>query len=154
MPVGKEKFAQGILVRLFRRWSACRATGQDELPAMLRVTDPLGLSGQTALSCASLFELVEAHLDRVLVPECCCAPGYSPDENALVALLRLAPSVSSLQGSQSVPHGLPDVICWSVVMVRHAFDLPDGTVERSRTGTYPECPFETPATSKGARRGI
>lgn len=74
MPLGREKFAQGILIRLFRRWSACRFAGQAELPAMMRITDPLGLPQHTALSCASLFELVEAHLGRALVPECCCTP--------------------------------------------------------------------------------
>lgn len=154
MSIGKDVFAQGIVIRLFRRWSACRTSGQNDLPAMIAITEPLRLSDQVALSCSSLFELIEGHLGRPLVAECCCAQASSADEKALSALLSLAPSVSSLHGNSTIPHGLPDVLCWSVIVVRHAFGLPDAGHEAANLQPFADCPFEPVTPLRGASHGL
>ena len=59
MAIGRDRFAQGIVVRLFRAWSVLVDEGRSPLPRLQDIVAPLGLPDETAVACASLFELVE-----------------------------------------------------------------------------------------------
>jgi hypothetical protein len=74
-------------VSLFRTWAAARTAGQPVLPLCIARAQKLKISDQAGVSCASLFQLLEARLQRPLVPECCCSQNYSPDEQIIVSLL-------------------------------------------------------------------
>jgi hypothetical protein len=107
--------------------------------------DSLGLfepAPELAVACASLFDLVEAHLGRPLVPECCCARELSRDERALLGVLRHAPEVGQPMGSAAIPHGLPGAICWAAFAARRALAASFGEVpEVPRAEAPRECPF-------------
>ena len=131
-----------IFVRLFRLWSAARAGGGNPVPAM---QESLGLfqpAPELALACASLFDLVEAHLGRPLVPECCCGRELSHDEKALLGVLRHAPEAGQPLASAAIPHGLPGAICWAAFAVRRALAASFGEMpEVPRAEAPRECPF-------------
>lgn len=151
MTNGKEKFAQGIIVRLFRSWSASRVTGLPELPRMHEITDQLGLPAETGPACASLFELVEAHLGRRLNAECCCSRNLTPDEQAMLGIVAIAASLEPSKGNSQVPHGLSGAIHWAAMAVRRSFSLPNGR-SPAAVGAVDQCPF--PAHAPEASCGI
>lgn len=139
MAVGREKFAQGAFVRLFRIWAASRSCGLDENAAMSSLVERLGLPGTTAPACAGLCELVEAKLGRRLVGESCHSQRLSTDEHALVRLLLLAPEAAVATTSP----GVPAAICWAANAVRSALGLEPNDAE----GGVPmaaACPFDPP----------
>ena len=59
-----------IFIRLFRLWAAARAEQENPLPHMQDASWLYASAPELAVACASLFDLVEAHLHRPLVPEC------------------------------------------------------------------------------------
>lgn len=149
-PTGSFEF-----VRLFRLWAAAREAGENPLPHMQDAAAPLGAAPELAVACASLFELIEGQLDRRLVPECCCSPALSRDEQALLGVLRHAPQRGQPFTTAAVPHGLPGAICWAAFAVRRALGGSFGN-----DGEQPapsRCPFDSatvsPIFASAARTG-
>lgn len=135
-----------IFVRLFRLWSAARAGGSNPVPAMQELLHLFEPAPELAVASASLFDLVEAHLGRPLVPECCCGRELSRDEKALLGVLRHAPEAGQPMGSTAIPHGLPGAICWAAFAVRRALAASFGpscgeAPEVQRAEPPRECPF-------------
>ncbi|WP_374408113.1 hypothetical protein [Pelagerythrobacter sp.] len=146
MALGRDRFAQGIVIRLFRAWSAQTEAGAPAMARLQQIVAPLGLPDESAIACASLFELIESHLGRRLERECCCSPRYSRDERALLGVIELAPSLGSLAGSatgsRAVPHGLPGAIVWACVAIRRAFGMSEGGSEAGHAAAPDgQCPF-------------
>ena len=143
MAIGRDTFAQGVVIRLFRAWSAQVEAGLAPMERLQAIIASLGLPDETAIACASLFELVEGHLGRRLVRESCCSRRLSPDESALLGVLRVAPSLSAVAGTAAVPHGLPGAIVWAVIAVRQALGMtePDDGPDDASQGPFPACPF-------------
>lgn len=115
-----------VFVRLLRKWSAARASGENPLPHMQTLAAPFEPSPDLTVACASLFDLVEAHLGRLLVPECFCGRALSRDEEALIGLLRYAPEAGLPFASATIPHGLPGAIRWAAFAVTRALDATFG----------------------------
>ena len=115
-----------VFVRLLRKWSAARTSGENPLPHMQALAAPFDPSPDLTVACASLFDLVEAHLGRLLVPECCCSHALSRDEDALLGLLRYAPDAGLPLSSAAIPHGLPGAIRWASFAVTRALDATFG----------------------------
>ena len=143
-----------VFVRLLRKWSAARTSGENPLPHMQALAAPFDPSPDLTVACASLFDLVEAHLGRLLVPECCCSHALSRDEDALLGLLRYAPEAGLPLSSAAIPHGLPGAIRWASFAVTRALNATFG--ERgalgdleSRAAAGAVCPFGS-ATAKPA----
>lgn len=154
MAVGRDRFAQGIVVRLFRAWSAQTESGAPAMERLHAIVAPLGLPDETAIACASLFELVESHLGRRLERECCCSQRFSGDEKALLGVIELAPSLGALSGSVAVPHGLPGAIVWACIAIRRAFDMSEGDGNAVRAGpSTRRCPFAHDPASKETAHG-
>jgi hypothetical protein len=109
-----------VFVRLFRLWAAAREAGENPLPQMQDVAQLIGPRPELAVACASLFDLIESQLGRRLVPECCCSPALSRDEQALLGVLRHAPESDQPFTSTAVPHGLPGAIRWAAFAIRRA----------------------------------
>ena len=109
-----------VVVKLFRLWAAAREAGENPLPHMLDALEPLAPAPELAVACASLFELVEGQLARPLVPECCCSPALSRDEQALLGVLRHAPEAGQPLTGAAVPHGLSGAILWAAFAIRRA----------------------------------
>ena len=144
-------FQDAMFIRLFRLWSIARDDAAPALPAMFEEAAKLGYKDQTAAACASLFELVEAHLGRQLVRECCCSPKFSPDERALIGVLRTAPTLEVGRGTREVPHGMPGAISWAASCVCDAMGvtLDDSVVRLVRTpANSQDCPFSTSERSE------
>lgn len=155
MASGRERFAQGLIVRLFRAWAAARSAGRGGLHRMREIVVPLGLPDETAPACASLFELVEAHLGRALRAECSCSARLSADERALLGIVSLAPALHGGATIRQVPHGLPGAICWAAMVVRRAFSIAEGAglpaaADAGRGG----CPFGTRGVAREAHHGL
>lgn len=111
---------QAVFIRIFRARSAALTTSENPLPHMQAVAEQLAASPELAAACGGLFDLVEAHLGRPLVPECCCSPRLSSDETALVGLLRQALMTGPTSATRSIPYGLPGAIRWAVLAVLRA----------------------------------
>jgi hypothetical protein len=131
-----------IFVRLFRVWATARAEGENPLPPMQAKIRLLAPAPELTVACASLFELVEAHLGRALIPECCCNPATSRDEQALLGVLRHAPAAGQPFTSPAVPHGLPGAIGWAAFAVRRALGASfGGELEAPEPARPAVCPF-------------
>jgi len=129
-----------VFVRLFRLWAAAREAGENPLPHMQGVAQLIGPRPDLAIACASLFELVEGQLGRKLVPECCCSPALSRDEQALLGVLRHAPEAGVPLTGAAVPHGLPGAICWAAFAIRRA--LGASFADEAEAPAMPAvCPF-------------
>lgn len=141
--------SERIAVRLFRRWAISRESGINPIVALHEVADVLRFPVETAVACASLFELVEGLLGRSLVRECCCSRACSADELALIGLLRCAPDLRLDRrlgtATLAIPHGLPGAVCWAAMAVRRALGLSPRQV--SQVG---HCPFDPPQSSLAA----
>jgi hypothetical protein len=134
-----------LLVRLFRLWAAARAEGENPLPHMQQSVWLQGSAPELTVACSSLFDLVEAHLGRPLVPECCCSTALSRDEQALRGVLRHAPEAGQPLTSTAVPHGLPGAICWAAFAVRRALGERSGPLFSAAAPVVPAaCPFGPP----------
>lgn len=154
--IGRDTFAQGVVIRLFRAWSAQVEAGHPPMRRLQEIVAPLGLPDETAIACASLFELIEGHLERRLVREACCSRRLSPDESALLGVLRVGPSLSAVAGTAAVPHGLPGAIIWAVIAVRQALGMtePDDGADDPTTGPLPACPFSPRTRQAEALHGF
>jgi hypothetical protein len=144
LPVSAEdkSFKNAILIRLFRLWALAREDGNVGLGPMHSLARHLQLADETAPACASLFQLIEAELERPLVRECCCAKTFSPDELALLGVIEAAPSLDSIKGSGDVPHGLPGAIHWAAMTVRRSLKWPAaGSSSITTNGKGKICPF-------------
>ncbi|KWV92021.1 hypothetical protein AUC45_12770 [Erythrobacter sp. YT30] len=118
------------------------------LPAMHAEATKHGYKDHAAAACSSLFELVEGHLGRQLVRECCCSPSFSSDEKALIGILRSALSLFSGRGSREVPHGLPGAISWAASCVCDAMGItidPEIQALKSSSANRQDCPFKSTA---------
>lgn len=153
MAIGRNTFAQGVVIRLFRAWSAQIEAGHAPMARLQEIVAPLGLPDETVIACASFFELVESHLGRRLAREACCSRRLSPDESALLGVLRVAPSLAGIAASAAVPHGLPGAIVWAVVSVRRALGMAE-----PEEGALPRpqrvCPFSPPVPRAEAAHGV
>lgn len=115
--------AERLAIRLFRTWSTAREAGLNPVVALHGIAEPLNYPAETAPACASLFELVEGLLGRSLVGDCCCSRSFSPDELALIGLLRCAPNLGPGVAFSAIPHGLPGAVCWAAMAVRRALGM-------------------------------
>lgn len=129
-----QDFTDRVLVRLFRKWSAARLAFADAFPEMETVCNAVGLEVDVVAASASLFDLLEMHLARHLVPECCCSARFSADEHAIVAIVRSAPSLIRSGGEGMVPRGLPD----NIVLVARWLHASLGSVSLSGHPRAPE----------------
>lgn len=156
MAIGRDTFAQGVVIRLFRAWWAQVETGHPPMERLQEIVAPLGLPDETAIACASLFELVEGHLERRLVRESCCSRRLSADESALLGVLRVAPSLTAVSGTAAIPHGLPGAIIWAVIAVRRALGMtePGDGADDAPLRPPPECPFSSPAPHAEVAHGV
>lgn len=156
MAVGRDTFAQGVVIRLFRAWSAQVEAGHAPMERLQEIVAPLRLPDETAIACASLFELIEGHLGRRLVRESCCSRRLSPDESALLGVLRVVPSLSAVSGTAAVPHGLPGAIIWAVIAVRQALGMtePDAGAGGTSPRPFPACPFSPRIERAEALHGL
>lgn len=128
--IRREKFDEAMLIRLFRLWSICRENAHPPLPKMHEEAMKLGYAVETAAACSSFFELIEAKLERKLSRECCCSVTFSPDESALIGVLRTT-SIEKIFGSEANEDGLGDAIVWAASSVRAAMHhAPDSLVTR------------------------
>ena len=57
-----------VFVRLLRKWSAARESGENPLPHMQALAAPFGPSPDLTVACASLFSLVEARFRQINGP--------------------------------------------------------------------------------------
>ena len=148
-------FQDAIFVRLFRLWAIGREEQVSVLPKMHKEALKHGYHDVTASACASLFELVEGHLGRRLVRECCCSPKFSSDEKALIGILLCAPALTAGYGSREVPHGLPAAISWAASCVCEAMFIeldPDIQALKGTPANRQDCPFGA-RPSAGAAHG-
>lgn len=142
-----------VFVRLFRLWAIAREDGSQPLSRMHQVAAELCLPDETAIACASLFELVAGELGRPLVRECCCSKEFSADERALLGIVEVAPNLKPGSGSTDVPHGLPGAIHWAAMAVRRAFGLTGRPVAFAPASSRRSpCPFERPASKISGSR--
>ncbi|MEM1051526.1 MAG: hypothetical protein AAGI28_05455 [Pseudomonadota bacterium] len=142
----RRAFDEAIFVRLFRLWAMGYEDRISPLPTMHAEAISHGYKDQTAMACASLFELVQGHLGRTLVRECCCSTNFSSDERALIGILQSAPSLSPGQGSREVPHGLPGAICWAAASVCDAMGMEnkaEAAALKGKAANSQGCPFST-----------
>jgi hypothetical protein len=148
--LAERSIATLVFVRLMRKRAAARTSGDNPLPHMQALVLPFEPSPDLALACASLLDLIEAHLGRTLVPECCCSQTLSRDEEAVLALLRHAPEAGLPIAVASVPHGLPGAICWAAFAVTRALAATFGAAtfaaetEQAAPRVATTCPFGPP----------
>lgn len=109
--------AERIVVRLLRRYAACRQLGEQPLPPLTRLGGEFGIPAPAVVALASVFQLTEGCLGRALVAECCCNPMLSADERALLLLLTRTYAEPAL-GSSDIPQGLPGALVWAVASAR------------------------------------
>lgn len=155
-PTRQRAYQDAIFVRLFRLWAMGWEEGASALPAMHAEATKHGYKDQAAAACSSLFELVEGHLGRKLVRECCCSPRFSSDEKALLGILRTAPAITSHHSSREVPHGLPGAISWAASCVCDAMNIPVSGEEfalRNSAANNQSCPFDQ-QRDEGAAHGL
>ncbi len=143
----------GLLIKLFRTWSAARTIGDNPLPAMYAHAEPFGAAPELVPACESYFLLVESHLGRPLVPECCCSTVPSADEAALIMLLRHAPTAGPVKTSSAVPHGMSGPLVWAAFSVSRALAeslfIQDGADVPSAADPL-HCPFGDSTVGKAA----
>lgn len=147
--------ASMAFVRLFRLWAAARVAGENPLPHMNEAIGLFAPAPELAVACASLFDLVEAHLGRRLVPECCCSHRMSRDELALLGVLRHAPEAGLPLTRAAIPHGLPGAVRWAAFAVRRALErsFDDAFLpEAANDATPATCPFSTESGDAEQRR--
>ncbi|MEM6585806.1 MAG: hypothetical protein AAF692_08635 [Pseudomonadota bacterium] len=140
----QKAFKEAIFVRLFRLWAMGREEGRNPLPAMYAEAAKHRFSDQSAPACCSLFELTEGHLGRPLIRECCCSQSFSPDEKALLGVVRHAPALRPMRGSRAIPHGLPGAISWAASCVCEAigFAAPSSVSNLTTSpANQQDCPF-------------
>ena len=132
--------AEQIVVRLLRRYAACRQLGEQPLPPFTRLGGEFGIPARAVVALASVFQLTEGCLGRALVPECCCNPMLNTDERALLRLLKRTDAEPAL-GSSDIPHGLPGALVWAVASTRRLLD--PSFPERMNGASQPltTCPF-------------
>lgn len=129
-----------VAIRLLRRWAAVRETDQPTLPDVVKMGVSLGVSPETTVAFASLFQLTEACLGRRLTTECCCSLEFSPDEWAVLLMLAAAPAPALPSANREIPHGLPGALTWAIASVRKL----RGEAEAPRSGSSPNrCPFRS-----------
>jgi hypothetical protein len=102
-----------------------------------------GSAIMAAVACDSLFALVEAHLGRALMPECCCSRALTADEAALLGLLYYAGSAGGVITDAAVPHGLSGAICWAARAVRRELAFPSATNRPPLAPAPTRCPFRS-----------
>ncbi|MFV0643341.1 MAG: hypothetical protein ACK5NN_02385 [Sphingomonadaceae bacterium] len=149
--------ADRMIVRLFRLWSALTEREEEYLPAMYELASSLHVRDELPVCCASLFELVEGHLGRRLVRECCCSQKFSPDEQALLGVVRFCSAMNAPYTTRDIPHGLPGAIVWAAISVREALDLgeePLATGRGSRPVRAKVCPFNIVSSRQGVHHGF
>lgn len=134
-------FAQGMIVRLLRLWSATVARGDAPMPVMVGAVVPLGIPAEAGIAAASLFELVEARLGRPLQPECCCSRTLSADEQAMLGLIDFAPATLGTHGSATIPHGLPAVVGWAAMALRRTLGMGADAMGADGMRGKGGCPF-------------
>ena len=134
-------FQQAIFVQMFRRWAAAREAQVDGRLAMAELYCGPGTAIMAAVACDSLFELVEAQLGRRLEPGRCCSQALSPDEAALIGLLRHSGPIGAIAATTAIPHGLPGAICWAARAVRRELGFSQGLAAPAPESAH--CPFRS-----------
>lgn len=143
-PHQTREFQDAIFVRLFRKWSIARENGEAAIPCLHEEAKQHNYRDNTAAAAASLFQLVEAQIGRPLVRECCCSPSFSPDERALIDILRHAPSLHPGKGTKAIPHGLPGALSWAARCLCEAMHIeiaPNLTLLQASAANTQDCPF-------------
>lgn len=141
-------FQQAIFVKMFRCWVAAREADVDCRSAMSEAYGGPGDAMMAAVACDSLFALVEAHLGRALMPECCCSRALTSDEAALLGLLYYAGSGGGVMTDAAVPHGLSGAICWAARAVRRELGFSSATGRPPPPVDATHCPFHLQAVDR------
>lgn len=121
-----------VVVRLLRRYAACRQLDEQPLPSLTRLGNELGIQPCAVVALASVFQLSEGCLGRSLIVECCFNRSLSADERAMLVLLTSGTNAGPIYTSRDIPHGLPGALVWAVACVRRLFDpaFPERAVSR------------------------
>lgn len=139
-------FQDAIYIRLFRKWAIARENGEEAIPCLHEEAKKHNYCDNTAAAAASLFQLAEAQIGRPLVRECCCSPSFSPDERALIGILRHAPSLHPGKATKAIPHGLPGALSWAARCLCEAMNIeitPRRTSLQASAANTQDCPFGT-----------
>ena len=113
--------AERALVRLMRGWTMLRRCPEPVLPAFVACADLCGLNSHAAVAIDSMLALTEACLARPLRAEASHSQTLAADERAVLALLDQGRFIRGAYAPRTIPHGLPGVLIWATVAVRHAF---------------------------------
>ncbi|MEM8697369.1 MAG: hypothetical protein AAGE05_15210 [Pseudomonadota bacterium] len=143
----------GLLIKLFRTWSAAREIGNNPLPAMYAHAEPFAAAPELIPACESYFVLVESYVGRSLIPECCCSVAPSTDEVALITILRHAPTAGPVKTNRAVPHGMPGALVWAAFSVQRALEesLPCSEIaDAAETISLARCPFDDKRIGRAA----
>ena len=124
-----------LVVRMLRRWAACRIEGSDALPSLIDLGADLGAPPPLAMALQSLFHLTEACLGRDLNTACVCDTSLTRDELAVLQLVRVANPARL--ATRAVPHGLPGVLAWTAATTRLMLQI-DSVLSGSGSSA---CPF-------------
>lgn len=128
-----------LFIRLARHWSSARQSGINPLPEMARQADRLAAAVTLAPASESLLQLVEANLGRRLALHMPGGRARSPDESALLLLLRTG---ARPDRADTAPHGLSGALQWAVRSVRIGLGLPPDPPIVATTFLAPaSCPF-------------
>jgi hypothetical protein len=110
-------YAERGVVRLLRRYAACRELGQHPLPSLINLGSRVGVCSIGVVAIASVFQLTESCLRRPLVAK--HAPqGLNSDESAILQLLRTE-NTGSIASNTNIPHGLTNALIASLRSVTH-----------------------------------
>lgn len=112
-------FKDVLFVRLFRLWAQAREGGANPILALQSEVEHQGFTGFTSAACGCLFELLEAQLNRPLVPATIADPRYSDDERRLLRTLSMEPPSHPSDSDDS----LSDAIVWAIKAVRSGMDF-------------------------------
>lgn len=125
-----------FVVRLLRRWVACRQMGEPTTPSLVRLADALDGSVQAAVALDSLLFLTEGMLGRTLIAGRCGDRELSADERGVLLLLAHARRAGPVHTTRAMPHGLAGPLAFAVASVRLALGL-----EPSSDPPPSTCPF-------------
>lgn len=128
MPEGKlVTWNDYMIIRLLRRWTTLKATGEDMLAGMLDLADPMGASRLLAAAADALFALTEQALERGIRTGSFCCLSLSADESAILLLIATV-SRPTCSGDLEMPSGLSGALSWSALRVS---ELASGPTARS-----------------------
>lgn len=108
-------------VGLFHIWCRATSVGANPLPEMVDSLSGQGGAPDLAPACESYFILTQACLERRLVPSRGDLMILSPDEAALVEMLRYASNPGAEGANSALSQGLTGALRWAAFAVVRSF---------------------------------